>query len=99
MNSDMIFMWYQGGRKVFSATAQRSGKMTKSMFAVPAVSDGDVSTVKIDCAVLTDPIRRSARTCRRHRKPSAARSATLAFICGAERDRHSEFLHRGITSN
>ena len=28
-------MWYQGGRKVFSATSQRSGKMTKSMFAVP----------------------------------------------------------------
>ena len=33
---------------VFSATAQRSGKITKSMLAVPAVSEGDVSTVKID---------------------------------------------------
>ena len=27
---------------------QRSGKITKSMFAVPAVSDGEVSTVKIE---------------------------------------------------
>jgi len=41
-NSDMMFMWYQGGRKVFSATAHRSGKITKSMLAVPAVSDGEV---------------------------------------------------------
>ena len=44
----MTFMWYQGGRKVFSATIQRSGKITKSMLAVPGVSDGEVSTVKID---------------------------------------------------
>jgi hypothetical protein len=33
---------------VLSATIQRSGKITKSMFAVPAVSDGEVSTVKIE---------------------------------------------------
>jgi hypothetical protein len=33
---------------VFSATDQRSGKITKSTFAVPGVSDGAVSTVKID---------------------------------------------------
>ena len=48
MNSLMMFMWYQGGRKVFSATIQRSGKITKSIFAVPGVSEGEVSTVKID---------------------------------------------------
>ena len=30
---------------VFSATAQRSGKMTKSILAVPALSDGEVRTV------------------------------------------------------
>ena len=48
MNSDITFMWYQGGRKVCSATAQRSGKITKSTLAVPSVSDGAVSTVKID---------------------------------------------------
>jgi hypothetical protein len=35
---DMTFMWYQGGRKVSSATIQRSGKTTKSMLAVPGVS-------------------------------------------------------------
>lgn len=44
----MTFMWYQGGRKVFSATSQRSGKITKSMLAVPGVSEGEVSTVKIE---------------------------------------------------
>ena len=44
----MTFMWYQGGRKVSSATIQRSGKTTKSMLAVPGVSEGAVSTVKID---------------------------------------------------
>ena len=44
----MTFMWYQGGRKVFSATSQRSEKITKSMLAVPGVSDGEVRTVKID---------------------------------------------------
>jgi hypothetical protein len=33
---------------VFSATAQRSGKITRSTLAVPGVSDGDVNTVKID---------------------------------------------------
>ena len=48
MNSLMMFMWYQGGRKVSSATIHRSGKTTKSTFAVPGVSDGAVSTVKID---------------------------------------------------
>ena len=44
----MMFMWYHGGRKVLSATIHRSGKMTKSMFAVPAVSEGEVRTVKIE---------------------------------------------------
>ena len=48
MNSLITFMWYQGGRKVFSATSQRSQNTTKSMLAVPGVSDGEVSTVKID---------------------------------------------------
>jgi len=48
MNSLITFMWYHGGRKVFSATSQRSLKMTKSMFAVPEVSLGLVSTVKIE---------------------------------------------------
>ena len=48
MNSLMTFMWYHGGRKVFSATSQRSEKITKSMLAVPGVSDGDVRTVKIE---------------------------------------------------
>ncbi len=47
MNSLMTFMWYQGGRKVSSATSQRSGKMTKSMLAVPGVSLAEVSTVKM----------------------------------------------------
>ena len=47
MNSLMTFMWYQGGRNVFSATSQRSLKMTKSMLAVPGVSLGEVSTVKM----------------------------------------------------
>src|SRR6266516_4648789 len=48
MNSLIRLRWYQGGRKVSSATIQRGGKITKSQFAVPGVSDGDVSTVKID---------------------------------------------------
>ncbi len=48
MNSLIRLRWYQGGRKVFSATSQRSGKITKSMFAEPGVSVGAVSTVKID---------------------------------------------------
>src|SRR5438445_10799947 len=48
MNSLIRLRWYQGGRKVASATSQRGGKMTKSQFAVPGVSLGDVSTVKID---------------------------------------------------
>ena len=47
MNSLMTFMWYQGGRNVFSATSQRSGKHTKSTFAVPGVSLGAVNTVKM----------------------------------------------------
>src|SRR6478736_212267 len=48
MNSLMRLRWYHGGRKVSSITSQRGGKMTKSQLAVPAVSLGDVSTVKID---------------------------------------------------
>ena len=44
----MMFMWYQGGRNECSATSQRSGKITKSMFAVPASPEGAVSTVKIE---------------------------------------------------
>ncbi len=48
MNSLITFMWYQGGRKVFSATSQRSQKTTKSMLAVPGVSDGEVITVKME---------------------------------------------------
>src|SRR5204862_6727408 len=48
MNSLITLRWYQGGRKVSSATSQRGGKITKSQLAVPGVSDGDVSTVKID---------------------------------------------------
>ena len=54
MNSLITFMWYQGGRKVFSATSQRSGKITKSMLAVPGVSDGEVSTVKIDGSAMVE---------------------------------------------
>ena len=48
MNSLIRLRWYQGGRKVSSATIQRGGKITKSQFAVPGVSLGEVSTVKID---------------------------------------------------
>src|SRR5512145_3570238 len=48
MNSLITLRWYQGGRKVSSATSQRGGKITKSQFAVPGVSLGEVSTVKID---------------------------------------------------
>src|SRR5687768_14988333 len=48
MNSLIRLRWYQGGRKVSSCTSQRGGKITKSQFAVPGVSDGEVSTVKID---------------------------------------------------
>src|SRR6476659_5774313 len=48
MNSLITLRWYQGGRKVSSITSQRGGKMTKSQLAVPGVSDGEVSTVKID---------------------------------------------------
>src|SRR5947208_12559250 len=48
MYSFMMLRWKYGGRNVCSATIQRGGKITKSMFAVPGVSDGDVSTVKID---------------------------------------------------
>ena len=40
--------WNQGGRNVPSATIQRGGKITKSALAVPGVSLGEVSTVKID---------------------------------------------------
>src|SRR6218665_3253750 len=48
MNSLMRLRWYQGGRNVSSATIQRGGKITKSQIAVPGVSLGEVSTVKID---------------------------------------------------
>src|SRR5206468_10081010 len=48
MNSLMRLRWYQGGRKVSSITSQRGGKITKSQLAVPGVSLGEVSTVKID---------------------------------------------------
>ena len=41
---------------MFSATIQRSGKMTKSIFAVPAVSDGEVRTVKIEGSGWSKPI-------------------------------------------
>src|SRR6185436_13911392 len=48
MNSLIRLRWYQGGRKVSSCTSQRGGKITKSQLAVPGVSLGEVSTVKID---------------------------------------------------
>ena len=48
ISSDMMFLWYQGGRKQCSATIQRSRNSTKSMFAVPSCPEGAVSTVKID---------------------------------------------------
>ncbi len=48
ISSLMTFLWYQGGRKVFSATIQRSRNSTKSMFAVPSTPLGAVRTVKID---------------------------------------------------
>ena len=48
MYSFMTLRWKYGGRNVCSATIQRGGKITKSQFAVPGVSLGDVSTVKID---------------------------------------------------
>src|SRR6476659_5755179 len=56
MNSLITFMWYQGGRNVFSATSQRSQKTTKSIFAVPGVSDGEVSTVKIEGSAWSNKI-------------------------------------------
>src|SRR5690242_8712533 len=48
MNSLITLRWNQGGRKLCSATIQRGGKTTKSTLAVPGVSEGEVSTVKID---------------------------------------------------
>src|SRR6478609_4489809 len=48
MNSLITLRWNHGGRKVSSATIQRGGKITKSQLAVPGVSLGLVSTVKID---------------------------------------------------
>src|ERR1700733_3425576 len=48
MNSHITLRWNQGERKVSSPTSQRGGKITKSMFAVPGMSDGAVSTEKID---------------------------------------------------
>mgnify|MGYP000989442657 CR=1 FL=1 len=47
MNSAITLRWYQGGRKVSSATIQRGGKITKSTLAQPGVSLGLVSTVKM----------------------------------------------------
>src|SRR5918993_4180717 len=47
MHSFITLRWNQGGRKVPSATIQRGGKITKSMFAVPGESVGEVSTVKM----------------------------------------------------
>ena len=44
----MMFLWYQGGRKLCSATSQRSGKIRKSTFEVPGTPEGAVSTEKID---------------------------------------------------
>src|ERR1700712_766534 len=48
MNSLITLRWYQGGRKVYSGTRQRGGKIPKAQWAVPGVSEGEVSTVKID---------------------------------------------------
>src|SRR5688500_19271934 len=48
ISSLITLRWNHGGRKVFSATCQRGGKMTKSQLAVPACAEGEVSTVKID---------------------------------------------------
>lgn len=48
MNSLIRLRWNHGGRKVFSITIQRGGKITKSQLAVPGVSLGEVSTVKIE---------------------------------------------------
>ncbi|MNT62064.1 hypothetical protein D3C72_1997540 [compost metagenome] len=48
MNSLAMLRWNQGGRNVFSMARMRGGKIAKSMLAVPGVSDGAVSTVKID---------------------------------------------------
>ncbi|GJD54109.1 hypothetical protein OPKNFCMD_6891 [Methylobacterium crusticola] len=65
MNSLITFMWYQGGRKVFSATSQRSEKITKSMLAVPGVSEGAVSTVKIDGSAWSNRIGPTGENLRR----------------------------------
>lgn len=48
MYSLITFRWKYGGRKVSSPTSQRGANTTKSTPARPGVSDGDVSTVKID---------------------------------------------------
>ena len=48
MNSLAMLRWNHGGRNVSSATSQRGGKIAKSRLAVPGVSLGEVSTVKID---------------------------------------------------
>ncbi len=48
MNSLARLRWNHGGRNVCCATSQRGGKIAKSTFAVPGVSLGAVSTVKID---------------------------------------------------
>ncbi|MNG38903.1 hypothetical protein D3C84_1267670 [compost metagenome] len=48
MNSFIRLRWNHGGRKVFSATIQRGGKITKSRLARPWTLVGEVSTVKID---------------------------------------------------
>src|SRR5688572_12728857 len=48
ISSLITLRWNQGGRKVFSATSQRGGKMTKSTLATPGCAEGEVSTVKMD---------------------------------------------------
>ena len=48
MNSLATLRWNHGGRNVSSPTSQRGGKITKSRFAVPGVSEARCSTVKID---------------------------------------------------
>src|SRR6188474_406797 len=64
MNSLITLRWKNGGRKVSSATIQRGGKITKSQLAVPGVSVGEVSTVKIEgsgWSWLIEPIAMKAR--------------------------------------
>lgn len=48
MNSDIVFLWNQGGLKVFSIASHLGGKTTKSHTAWPGSSLAQVNTVKID---------------------------------------------------